>query len=211
MAGIILSKSSLLSESRKLDNFQWFLPSLELKRQQLVIETALAERRLREREVYIAKLEDKTADELQMLANAEIILENLVAVESIEMGEENIVGVTLPIVKKTNLYKQGYGFLTRPHWVDLLVIRLTQVIECRIAMDNDRNRLEILRRATRKATQRVNLVGKVLIPQVNNNIRKIRIFLSDNERAAVVRSKIAKRKHTRQSENDDGYETLLQK
>lgn len=44
----------------------------------------------------------------------------------------------------------------------------------------------------RRVTQRVNLFEKVLIPKAEENIRRITIFLSDQERAAVVRSKIAK-------------------
>ncbi len=46
----------------------------------------------------------------------------------------------------------------------------------------------------RTVTQRVNLFDKVLIPQTRENIKRIRIALSDAERAAVVRSKIAKKK-----------------
>ena len=195
MAEITLSKSSLLNEARRLDNFQRFLPSLELKRQQLVIESAAAEKRLLERKVYIAALQEKTADELQMLANNEIELNELVTITAVEKSEENLVGVTLPVVETIKLNKQQYGMLTRPHWVDLLVARVSQVIECQIELKNDADRLAILKRATRKATQRVNLVGKVLMPRARANIRKIQIFLSDNERAAVVRSKIAKRKH----------------
>ena len=48
--------------------------------------------------------------------------------------------------------------------------------------------------AVRRITQRVNLFEKVLIPQAEENIQRIRIFLSDAERTAVVRSKIAKAK-----------------
>ena len=62
----------------------------------------------------------------------------------------------------------------------------------------ERRRLALLDEAVRKVTQRVNLFEKVLIPRTKEHIRKIRIYLSDAERAAVVRSKIAKRKHAAQ-------------
>jgi len=48
--------------------------------------------------------------------------------------------------------------------------------------------------AERVATQRFNLFEKVLTPQTEANIKKIKIYLSDAERAAVVNSKIAKKK-----------------
>ena len=54
-------------------------------------------------------------------------------------------------------------------------------------------RLTLLTTAVNTITQRVNLFDKVLIPRTTANIKRIRINLSDEEMAAVVRSKIAKR------------------
>ena len=48
--------------------------------------------------------------------------------------------------------------------------------------------------AVRRVTQRVNLFDKVLIPTAKRDISRIRIFLSDIERSAVVTSKMAKGK-----------------
>ena len=55
--------------------------------------------------------------------------------------------------------------------------------------------LQRLEQALQKTTQRLNLFDKVLIPKTEKNIRRIRIALSDAERAGVVRAKIAKNKH----------------
>lgn len=203
MAKLTLSKSSLLSESRKLANYERFLPSLDLKRKQLIIESSAAEARLHETQQKLETLNQNVAGELQMLANREISLNDLVVVDSIEREDENLLGISLPVIRKIHFTQKSYGFLTRPHWVDLLVKRLREAAELHLQLQNDRERLEILRQATRKATQRVNLVGKILIPRARTNIRKIRIYLSDSERAAVVRSKIAKRKHARQNDDYD--------
>ena len=59
-------------------------------------------------------------------------------------------------------------------------------------------RLELLDEAVRTITQRVNLFDKVLIPRAQANIKRIRIFLADGERAAVVRAKIAKAKRAKE-------------
>jgi V/A-type H+-transporting ATPase subunit D len=48
--------------------------------------------------------------------------------------------------------------------------------------------------AVRRVTQRVNLFDKVLIPGAKRDIARIRIFLSDLDRSAVVTSKMAKAK-----------------
>ena len=44
----------------------------------------------------------------------------------------------------------------------------------------------------RTTTQRVNLFEKVKIPETKEHIRTIRIYLGDQQTAAVVRGKIAK-------------------
>jgi len=47
-------------------------------------------------------------------------------------------------------------------------------------------------------TQRVNLFDKILIPTARRNIQRIRIYLGETERAAVVTSKLAKSKQLQQ-------------
>ena len=54
--------------------------------------------------------------------------------------------------------------------------------------------LRLLDDELRVTSQRVNLFEKVKIPEARNNIRVIRIFLGDQQTAAVARSKIAKGK-----------------
>jgi V/A-type H+-transporting ATPase subunit D len=49
-----------------------------------------------------------------------------------------------------------------------------------------------LEQELRITTQRVNLFEKVKIPETRGNIRTIRIYLGDEQTAAVVRGKIAK-------------------
>ena len=55
-------------------------------------------------------------------------------------------------------------------------------------------RVARLNQQVRRITQRVNLFEKVLIPRARENIKRIHIGLGEQERSAVVRSKIAKKK-----------------
>jgi V/A-type H+-transporting ATPase subunit D len=54
--------------------------------------------------------------------------------------------------------------------------------------------LDMLNRELVKTTQRINLYEKVLIPQCKENIRRIKVYLGDQQTAAVCRAKIAKAK-----------------
>ena len=57
-----------------------------------------------------------------------------------------------------------------------------------------RERVARLAQQVRRITQRVNLFEKVLIPRAKKNIKRIQIGLGEQERSAVVTSKIAKKK-----------------
>ena len=67
-----------------------------------------------------------------------------------------------------------------------------------------KERLDLLEYALVKTTQRLNLFEKVLIPQTQNHIKKIKIFLSDQERASVIQAKIAKAKTLERRDADQG-------
>jgi V/A-type H+-transporting ATPase subunit D len=89
--------------------------------------------------------------------------------------------------------------LAKPHWVDILVEQLKQMVEQKTRVQIAAKRVFLLAQAERRITQRVNLFDKILIPTARENIRKIQIYLADAERAAVVRSKITKKIRQKQA------------
>jgi V/A-type H+/Na+-transporting ATPase subunit D len=194
MARLALNKSSLSKLTRQLVTFEKFLPSLDLKRKQLMAERAKAQGALQRTGRDMATLRDSIAGRLPMLANREVELADLVQLKAVRLGEENVVGTRLPVLLDVEVQRRDYGYLVMPHWVDSLCDELTAMIELHIRLTVERRRVALLEEAVRKVTQRVNLFEKVLIPRAKEHIRKIRIYLSDAERASVVRSKIAKRK-----------------
>jgi len=53
--------------------------------------------------------------------------------------------------------------------------------------------VRLLQIELRTTTQRVNLFEKVKIPEARTNIKKITVYLGDQQVAGVVRGKISKR------------------
>ena len=200
MARLAYSKASLSKESAKLKRYKQFLPSLDLKRQQLAAERKKAQLALAQTKLEIEKSYQKTAEMLPMLADNNIHVHNLVNVTQLEMTEENVVGVHLPVLKELTIEVQEYSLFTEPHWVDQLVVQLKKVMQLKIQQQIEQQRVDILGEALKKVTQRVNLFDKVLIPKAQQDIRKIRIYLSDLERAGVVRAKSTKQKRLRLKE-----------
>ncbi len=199
MARLTLSKSSLSMQSRQLKNFERFLPSLDLKRRQLIAERAKAVQAIAETESSIVMLREQIKTAIPMVSNQEVNVDGLVSVSSVQIDTINIMGVRLPQLGQIKLKRRPYSLLAKPAWVDSLAELLAKKLQLRLQIQVDRRRLELLDEAVKTVTQRVNLFDKVLIPRTRENIRKIRIFLADAERAAVVRAKIAKGKRAREA------------
>lgn len=194
MPQLALNKTSLTRESRQLGTYEKFLPSLDLKRRQLIAERNKARRALDDAYARIEDIERASGRDLPMAADARLNLSGIVTVKSVRLAHENVVGLRLPVLAEIELEPSDYSFLTRPHWVDSLVDTLERLLRIRVEAQVLERRAAILATAVNKITQRVNLFDKVLIPRTRENIRRIRIKLADADKAGVVNAKISKRK-----------------
>jgi V/A-type H+-transporting ATPase subunit D len=201
MAKLALNKSSLQKQRDDMRLFQRLLPSLELKCMQLSAELKRAQKRLIADQAEVEQLKERVGRQLPMLANRDIDVSGLVKVESIQIEEENLVGVRLPKLKELSCKIVDYSMLAKPHWVDVLVEQLKRMAELDATVRVSEERVRLLERAVRRITQRVNLFDKILIPTAKKNIKKIQIFLGDAERAAVSCSKLAKAMRQRERES----------
>jgi len=197
MAKLALNKSTLNHENQRLKSFRQFVPALDLKRKQILAARMKSRRALEQLQQDERQISAQVAEQLPMLANTRLDLHSLIRIERVEQRLDNLVGIELPCVEQVRLDRAQYSRLAMPQWVDRAVELLGQMLELRVRQQVERIRLERLEMALQKTTQRLNLFDKVLIPRTESNIRRIRIALSDAERAGVVRAKIAKGKRAR--------------
>lgn len=197
---IALNKSSLKLQRDQLGMYKRYLPSLDLKRQQLFSSLKLARTELEAARGEADELARSLEGLYPLLGSslaARLDLSSLVRVRAVQIEEENVVGARLPVARQVSIETAPYSTLATPFWVDPLVRSLRRMAELRVLVEVNRVRVERLEVASRRITQRVNLFEKVLIPEAEKSIKQIRIYVSDEERAAVVRSKIAKNKPKR--------------
>lgn len=194
MSRIPLSKAQLAREKESLAASRRFLPALDLKRQQLMAERNKARVAAREARERFERAVIEAGATVPMLADRRIDLKGLVKVDAVRLGERNIAGVRVPVVEDVAVSIRPYGRFARPHWVDEVVRRLAEAARLRVEAEVAERAVELIDRAVTRTTQRVNLFDKILIPQAERNIRRILVALGDNERAAVVGAKLAKRK-----------------
>ncbi len=194
MAKLALNKSSLQRESRKLKALRQFVPALDLKRKQILAARLASRRALNLCQQQLSTIAAQVRNQLPMLAQCRLDLHELVRVAAVEIDQVNLVGIELPQLQRVTIDRSEHSRLALPAWVDSCMELVAQRLQLEIELQVERSRLELLELALRKTTQRLNLFDKVLIPRAESNIRRIRIALSDSERAGVVRAKIAKGK-----------------
>ena len=194
-----LTKNELKVQKDRLKQFQRYLPTLQLKKQQLqaVVMQAAAqlEQVERQRQAAVAGLDDWVA----VFAENDSFppdkrLETLVRPRSVVCGQENIAGVTVPVFQELTFEDIQYDVADYPLWVDSAAVRLREIAGLDAMAKTLRQRVTLLERELRATAQRVNLFEKVKIPEAKENIRVIGIYLGDQQTSAVVRGKIAKKK-----------------
>lgn len=194
MPKLALNKSTLHRESQRLKLYRRALPPLDLKRRQLVAERRQQATELERVQQRQQTIRNQVREQIPMLAYRSVDLGGLARVNTVRLEEHNLLGVRLPRLVEVSVDQARYGLLCRPHWVDAAAQHLKQLLELEVEQRVAEQRLTLLNQAVARATQRVNLFEKVLIPRTLERIRRVQIYLADVERAGVVRAKIAKRK-----------------
>ena len=194
-----LTKNELKVQKDRLKQFQRYLPTLQLKKQQLqavVMQvTVQLEQVARQRQAAVAGLDDWVAVFAENDSfPAEKRLETLVRPKHVVCGEENIAGVVVPVFQELSFEDIQYDVADYPLWVDTAAVGLREIARLDALEKTLRRQVELLEQELRATAQRVNLFEKVKIPEAKENIRVIGIYLGDQQTSAVVRGKIAKKK-----------------
>ncbi len=196
---IKLTKNEQKVQKDKLKQYQRYLPTLQLKKQQLqsVISQVTLELRQKEEERLrmIGDLDDWVAVFAEnQLFEEEKRLNHLVHPDKVLCTEVNIAGVRVPSFRELTFQEIDYQVEDYPLWVDTAVFKLREIARLEALASTLRRQRDLLEQELRSTSQRVNLFEKVKIPEAKENIRIIGVYLGDQQTAAVVRGKISKKK-----------------
>ncbi|MFO7870986.1 MAG: V-type ATP synthase subunit D [Kiritimatiellia bacterium] len=191
MAKIKHTKTELKAQKEALERYQRYLPMLQLKKQQLQSEIQSITAQIKRTEGQIQQ-EWRSLDTWIEMFSEDVELGKLLELQKVETDEGNIAGVSIPVLKNVVMRKADYDLFETPAWTDEAVEFLDKVIRLRVKRDILKEQRDRITRELRTTTQRVNLFEKVKIPECRENIRVIKIFLGEEQTAAVVRGKIAK-------------------
>lgn len=196
---IKLTKNEQKVQKDHLKQYQRYLPTLQLKKQQLQSVIMQVRVELEQKEVEREQMVGDLDDWIAVFAENTIFdedkkLDNLVQPESVIVKNENIAGVRVPTFQELTFRDIEYNVDDYPLWVDTAIIKLREIARLDALVSTLRKQDELLEKELRSTSQRVNLFEKVKIPEAKENIRIIGVYLGDQQTAAVVRGKIAKKK-----------------
>jgi V/A-type H+-transporting ATPase subunit D len=188
------NKTALKVQRDALVKYQKFIPILQLKKMQLQIVIRQTEPLIQEKRRLLAKVGESIRTWAHYLTDKTVDIEDFLVVERIRTLTDNIAGVDVPEFEGVDFKQTAYSLFATPAWLDVAIAALQRLITLREELRVLLQKETLIREELRTTTQRCNLFEKKLIPEIKENIRRIRIFLGDEETASVGRAKLAKAK-----------------
>ncbi len=194
MAKIKLTKNELKVQKDALKMYRRYLPTLTLKKQQLQTEIRTIEMKAERIKKEKEELEQGFSSWIAVFSEKDAFPDNIITVSNIRKGFSNIAGVEIPIFEGADFMRSDYDLYTTPLWVDIAANHMEKAMLLDLEVEVLDEQIRLLEKELRATSQRVNLFEKVKIPETQENIKKISIYMADQQVSAVVRSKISKRK-----------------
>ncbi len=191
MIKVKLTKNELKKQKDALKRFVRYLPTLQIKKQQLQLEILKIQRLQESMQNSIRTLQSEVDQWIELFSDT-IDLTGLVRVERVETAQNNVAGIDIPVFQDVRFREEEYDLVLVPLWVDYGLKAVKDMVTLKIEFIILEKQLSLLREELRITTQRVNLFEKVKIPETRECIRRIQIYLGDVRTAAVVTGKIAK-------------------
>jgi len=200
VAKIKLTKNELKIQKDALKMYRRYLPTLTLKKQQLQAEIRTIEAKAESVRKSRENLEKGFSSWIAVFSETEAFPDGIITVSNIRKGYGNIAGVTIPTFEGADFSRGDYDLYKTPLWVDIAANHMEKAMSLDLEAEVLDEQVRLLRQELHATTQRVNLFEKVKIPETEENIKKISIYMADQQVSAVVRSKISKRKIASRSE-----------
>jgi V/A-type H+-transporting ATPase subunit D len=191
---ILMNKNTLAALKTELKEYHTALPVFEMKEQKLKEEVQATENNIFRLEQAIAEVNTETKKWVAVMAEATIDLSALVQVEQVITEKREIAGVTIEVFEDLVFKEQEPDLFNTPLWVDTALEVIQDQKTNRTLVKIQKRNLELLHEELAEARRMKNALKEVFIPEAEENIRKIEIYLGDVERLAIGCAKLVKKK-----------------
>lgn len=195
MAEVKLTKTELRAQQVKLDRLQKYLPTLQLKKAMLQMEVNLAQNEIEVLIIEFGSSQEKVGKYSALLTERSASdLFSAVKIHQVDVAHENVAGVEIPNFERIVFEDSTYSLFDTPVWFESAILGIKELVTIREKIKIAQEKKRALEKELREVSIRVNLFEKILIPRALENIKKIKIFLGDQQLAAVSQAKVAKKK-----------------
>lgn len=183
------NKTALGELGKQLAMRQKALPTIKSKESALRSEVKKAKDQMTELKARL----DKTMDEYDYMVQLWGEFDrSLIEVKDVKFGTRKIAGVEIPVLEDISYTEKPYNLFSAPLWIADGVRILKELARLGVESEFYQKKMELLEKARKKTTQKVNLYEKVQIPGYQEAIRKIKRFLEDEENLSKSSQKIVK-------------------
>ena len=194
MAAVKFNKTALKAQRDALKKYQTFLPILVLKKMQLQLVIRQMEPAITAKTEELRHTAGKLEQWAEFLDDPIVDYSDLTHIDRVETLMDNVAGVSTPEFQAVYFKEAAYSLFATPPWLEDVVEVLKQLVQAREELKVLLEKERLLKEELRTTSQRVNLFEKRLIPELKENIRRIKIFLGDQETASTGWAKMAKAK-----------------
>jgi V/A-type H+-transporting ATPase subunit D len=202
MAKIKLTKNELKTQKDALKRFTRYLPTLELKKKQLLVEIQNIQKEIERLQAENERVEREVSHWVDVFADEAVDLSDYIEVDELKTGTGNIAGIDIPVFEDLTFKEIEYDYFDTPLWIDAGIKVVKEQMRRQAEWEILQKQRELIENELRTTIQRIKLFEEVKIPEAKENIRVIQIFLGDQMTAEVVRGKIAKKKIERKKQKE---------
>lgn len=194
MAKIKLTKNELKTQKDALKRFTRYLPTLELKKKQLLVEIQRIQKEIDELQRENERVEREVSRWVDVFGDDTVDIASYIEIDELITGTGNIAGIDIPVFENLTFKDIEYDYFETPLWIDRGIAVAKEQMKRQAEWETLQQQKELIENELRTTIQRIKLFEEVKIPEAKENIRTIQIFLGDQMTAEVVRGKIAKKK-----------------
>ncbi|MDD4847156.1 MAG: V-type ATP synthase subunit D [Bacteroidales bacterium] len=183
------NKTSLQQLEKQLKIRVRTLPTIKNKESALRMEVKRSKEKVAE---FDDKLEQTLLQSGDILRLWNEFQPDLLSVEDVKFSVKKIAGVNTPIYEGATYQLKSFSVFNAPAWMLDGVEYMKSLIDITLEREFWVRKMELLSKARKKTTQKVNLYEKVQIPGFEDAIRKIKRAMEDEETLTKAAQKIVK-------------------
>jgi V/A-type H+-transporting ATPase subunit D len=183
------NKTALQQLYKQLEIRVRALPTIKNKESALRVEVKKAKDRMLELE---KKLKEKISQYDYMSRLWVEFDASIVGIDNVRLSAKKIAGVKTPVLDGIDFYTGKFSIFNKPKWYLDGVALVKEIASIAIEKEVFNKKTQLVDRARKKTTQKVNLYEKVQIPGFEEAILKIKRFMEDEENLSKSAQKIVK-------------------